>query len=432
MSAKRNRARMLAALGAPGLIILALAASAAGAGPLTPPAHRVFFGISDTGNSANFGEFSTAASKHPAVIESFRAWGSDFPRSIRRWQTARARPMLHITTADPRTGAEIITPRQIAEGQGDGYLVRLNKLFWAKRMPAYVRPLGEPNRCLNVYASYDCAGRPRGGDHTPRWYKLAFRRIYILLHGGGKRSTINARLAEAGLPPLQVNVGGLPAAPIAVIWSPLPAGSPTTPQNRPRHFYPGARYTDWAGTDFYSGYADWKSLTGLYRRFGGKPFVLTEWAVASRRRTRFRAPPLHLGRAPPALSDADLLPGLRLLEHLPDRELPGEPRCLAPAPSLPHLPRLRARPTASATTAPRWRRPRPAPLGAAPELGGRTPWPPSFGAARLPPSLRPQPASAARRSASVATPSSSCLTPSFSAAITRAPPSGTVGIRRTA
>jgi hypothetical protein len=270
--------KSIAALAAISLLALATA-GAASAGSLAPRGHKVFFGISDTGDSANFGEFSTATSKHPAVMESFRTWGSDFPESIRRWQTARARPMLHISTADPRTGGEIISPRGIAQGDGDEYLIRLNKLFWAKKMRAYVRPLGEPNRCLNVYAAYDCAGNPRGGDHTTRWYRLAFRRIYILLHGGGKASKINARLAEAGLPPLRSEVAGLPAAPVAVIWSPLPAGSPTTPANRPRHYYPGSRYTDWAGTDFYSGYADWKSLTGLYRRFKGKPFVVTEWAV---------------------------------------------------------------------------------------------------------------------------------------------------------
>ena len=52
-----------------------------------------------------------------------------------------------------------------------------------------------------------------------------------------------------------------------MIWSPLPAGSPTVPQNRPRHFYPGDGYVDWVGTDFYSDDQDWKALTGLYRRF---------------------------------------------------------------------------------------------------------------------------------------------------------------------
>jgi hypothetical protein len=268
------------ALAATATLAFAFAAQA-GAGLLEPRGKNVYFGVSDTGDPAQFGEFSKAVSKHPAVIESFRTWGSDFPDSIQRWQSARARPMIHITTADGGDGHEIITPRGIAQGEGDEYLVRLNRLFAEKDMRAYVRPLGEPNRCLNVYASYDCGGAPRDSDHTPRWYKLAFRRIYVIVHGGGKAAKINERLAEAKLPPLSVEVGGLPKAPIAIVWSPLPAGSPTTPQNRPRHFYPGSRWVDWVGTDFYASYADWKSLKGLYKRFAGKPFALTEWGVES-------------------------------------------------------------------------------------------------------------------------------------------------------
>jgi hypothetical protein len=260
--------------------ILATAAPA-GAGVLTPPGHKVYFGVSDTGDPADFGHFSEAVHKHPAVMESFRTWGSDFPDSIRRWQIARTRPMIHISTADNNDGHELITPAQIAAGQGDRYLVRLNKVFYEKEMPAYVRPLGEPNRCLNVWAAYDCSGASRGPEHSPIAYKRAFRRIYVIVHGGGKRARINRRLAEAGLPPLTVDVRALPKAPVAIVWSPLPSGSPVVPQNRPKHFYPGSRWVDWVGTDFYAAYPEWKSLTGLYRRFSGKPFAITEWGVES-------------------------------------------------------------------------------------------------------------------------------------------------------
>ena len=266
---------MLAAV----LACLAGAASAS-AGTLQPRGDRIFFGVSDTGDSADFGELSQVMRKHPAVIQSFRTWGSDFPESIERWQAARARPMLHITTADSGDGHELITPRAIAQGFGDEYLIRLNKLFWAKRMRAYIRPLGEPNRCLNVYAANDCAGEPRGGDHALRWYRRAFRRIYVIVHGGGKRGEIDARLAKAGVPPLRSDLGGLPKAPVALVWSTLPAGSPTVPRNRPRHFYPGDDYVDWVGTDLYSDNQDWRALTGLYRRFANKPFALPEWGVA--------------------------------------------------------------------------------------------------------------------------------------------------------
>jgi hypothetical protein len=264
-------------------VVAALCLLAAGpaVGSLVPRGKNVFFGTSDTGDSADFGQFSSSIDKHPALIESFRTWGSDFPESIERWQAARARPILHITTADNNDGYELISPRGIATGGGDEYLVRLNKLFWSKQMRAYLRPLGEPNRCLNAYAAYDCDGHLRDSAHSPLWYKRAFRRIYILVHGGGKRSEIDARLHTAGLPPLNSDVGGLPEAPVEVIWSPLPAGSPTVPQNRPRHFYPGSRWVDWAGTDFYSDNQDWKALTGLYRRFSGKPFAITEWGVST-------------------------------------------------------------------------------------------------------------------------------------------------------
>jgi len=275
-----NKVTLLGALCAVGALCLLFAAPA-GAGSLVPRGDKVFFGISDTGDSADFGQFSSALHKHPALIESFRTWGSDFPESIERWQAARARPVLHITTADNGDGHELISPRGIATGGGDAYLIRLNRLFWEKKMRAYIRPLGEPNRCLNVYAPYDCEGNRRDAAHTPLWYKRAFRRIYVIVHGGGKRGQIDARLHEAGLPPLQSDVGGLPQAPVEVVWSPLPAGSPTVRRNRPRHFYPGSRWVDWAGTDFYSDNQDWKSLDGLYKRFAGKPFAITEWSVST-------------------------------------------------------------------------------------------------------------------------------------------------------
>lgn len=278
-------ARKLVAAACAVAVLGALLAAPAAAGPpaaglLEPKGKKVWFGVSDTGDPADFGAFSTATDKHPALIQSFRTWGSDFPDSIRRWQTARARPVLHITTADNNDGHELISPRGIAKGEGDGYLIRLNRLFAAKQMKAYVRPLGEPNRCLNVYASYECDGSLRDAAHRPRWYKLAFRRIYVIVHGGGKAKAINKRLAEAGLPPLNATVGGLPAAPIAIVWSPLPAGSPTVPHNRPRHYWPGSKWVDWAGTDFYASYPEWGALTGLYNRYAKKkPFALTEWGV---------------------------------------------------------------------------------------------------------------------------------------------------------
>jgi len=269
-----------AAVLASALLCLAAAANA-DPGALAPRGEKIFFGVSDTGDPADFGHFSAALNKHPALIESFRSWGSDFPDSIERWQAARARPILHITTADTADGHELISPRSIAQGYGDDYLIRLNRLFWEKQMPAYIRPLGEPNRCINVYSSYDCGGALRDTAHRPRWYRQAMRRIYVIVHGGGKRRLIDARLGEIGMPPLRSEVNGLPRAPVAVLWSTLPAGSPTVPQNRPKHFYPGDEYVDWVGTDLYSDNQDWKALTGLYRRYSSKPFSIPEFGIST-------------------------------------------------------------------------------------------------------------------------------------------------------
>jgi hypothetical protein len=277
---RATRLRAGAAILASAVLCLTATASA-DPGVLAPRGKKIFFGVSDTGDSADFGHFSTALSKHPALIESFRSWGSDFPDSIERWQAARARPIMHITTADAGDGHELISPRSIAQGYGDEYLVRLNRLFWEKKMPAYIRPLGEPNRCINVYASYDCAGALRDAAHRPRWYRQAFRRIYLIVHGGGKRRLIDARLGEIGLPPLKSTANGLPKAPVAVLWSTLPAGSPTVPQNRPKYFYPGDEYVDWVGTDFYSDNQDWKALTGLYRRYSSTPFAIPEFGIST-------------------------------------------------------------------------------------------------------------------------------------------------------
>ena len=66
-----------------------------------------------------------------------------------------------------------------------------------------------------------------------------------------------------------------------MIWSTLPAGSPTVPQNRPSHFYPGNGYVDWVGTDFYSDNQDWKSLTGSTAASPSKPFAIPEFGVSS-------------------------------------------------------------------------------------------------------------------------------------------------------
>jgi hypothetical protein len=253
--------------------------------PYKPPGTKNFFGVTDTGKAAGFRSFADSVGKHPAVIETYHPWGNSLHEAIPRWQEVRARPLLHISTVEG-DGREVISPRGIAMGAGDEYLIRLNRSFARHGAPGYIRPLGEPNRCLNAYAGVSCSGAARGGRYAARWYRQAFRRMYVILHGGGKRREINGKLRKLGLPGLR-RAGGkeprkLPKAPIAVIWSPLPDGSPSTRAANPGNYYPGDRYVDWVGTDFYSRYPYWGDLKDFYRRFAKqrhKPFALTEWGL---------------------------------------------------------------------------------------------------------------------------------------------------------
>ena len=276
-----------------GLAVLAVAAAGsafgaatAGAVSLVPPKPDVFLGVSDRGTAREFDEFSALTGKHPALIQTFHPWGNSLNSAYERWRETETRPILAISAADDQTLKEIITPEQIAEGAGDDYLLQLNDFFAKRGLPAYIRPLGEPNRCLNVWTAVDCEGHQRGGEHTTGWYKQAFRRIATIVRGGQTLEGIDATLAGIGLPPLNRTKGpnppSLPAAPVSIVWSPLPGGSPRVKGNFPGNYWPGSRWVDWVGTDFYSQYPVWKDLNRFYagKQWKGKPLSITEWAVS--------------------------------------------------------------------------------------------------------------------------------------------------------
>lgn len=271
-------------------LLLALAALLAPAGAaavtLVPPKPSVFLGVSDRGTTTEFNEFAELTGKHPALLQTFHPWGNSLNEAYERWRETATRPVLAISTADDQTLAELITPEQIALGYGDDYLLQLNEFFASKGLPAYIRPLGEPNRCLNAWTAVDCEGNQRGGEHTTGWYKQAFRRISAIVRGGQSLEGVNATLAEIGLPPVSRTKGPppteLPAAPVSIVWSPLPGGSPRVKGNFPGNYWPGRRWVDWVGTDFYSQYPVWKDLNRFYagKQWRGMPVAMTEWAVS--------------------------------------------------------------------------------------------------------------------------------------------------------
>lgn len=288
------------AMGAKAILVTAIAtavlwATAAPASALTlvPPKPNVFFGVSDRGTTAEFNEFAELVGKHPALLQTFHPWGNSLNEAYERWRETGTRPILHISTIDDQTLAELITPQQIALGGGDNYLLQLNDFFAKHGLPAYIRPLGEPNRCLNAWSAVNCDGSQKSGEHTTGWYKQAFRRIVAIVRGGRTLEEINATLAEIGLPPVNRTKGpppvSLPAAPVSIVWAPLPAGSPRVKGNFPGNYWPGARWVDWTGTDFYSQYPYWRDLNRFYsaERWRRKPFSIAEWAVAGEDDPRF-------------------------------------------------------------------------------------------------------------------------------------------------
>src|ERR1700709_521609 len=278
------------ALGAIGAV---LGAGQASAVSLVPPKPSVFLGVSDRGTTAEFNEFAALTGKHPALLQTFHPWGNSLNSAYERWRETGTRPVLAIATTDDQTLAEIITPEQIALGAGDDYLLQLNDFFATHGLPAYIRPLGEPNRCLNLWSAVNCDGSQKGGEHSTGWDKQAFRRISAIVRGGQTLEGIDATLAEIGLPPLNRTKGpnpeSLPAAPVSIVWSPLPGGSPRVKGNFPGNYWPGSRWVDWVGTDFYSQYPVWEDLDRFYtgKQWKGKPVAINEWAVSAIDEPRF-------------------------------------------------------------------------------------------------------------------------------------------------
>jgi hypothetical protein len=216
--------------------------------------------------------------------------------------------MVHLSTNNGPGTRERITPRAIALGRGDRYLLALGRSFAAYRRPVYLRPFGEMNNAANPYSAYAHDGSARGSSHARAWFRQAWRRVALVVKGGGV-ATIDARLRALGLPPLRdrptltavlpgARVGSrmprvirvvqpvprLPRPRVALQWTPMTAGSPDIAENRPGGYWPGASYVDWVGTDFYSRFPNFRGLDRLYstRPYGGKPFVFGEWGMWGR------------------------------------------------------------------------------------------------------------------------------------------------------
>lgn len=205
------------------------------------------------------------------------SWGGDAKRLDHAFEKFGPVPMFYLRTLN-RFGNEVITPRQIARGKGDGYLIRLSRAAHRFGKLAYMRPMAEMNGHWSVYCAYNSNGTLRGRHYRQAQFRDAFRRIYVMLHGGSRRS-MNAKLARYKLPRIKTS---LPVnRNVRVIWNPQGFGSPNIPGNMPKAYWPGNDFVDMVGNDIYNiaGRAMWEAADKLYDTFRKKPYAFPEWGL---------------------------------------------------------------------------------------------------------------------------------------------------------
>jgi hypothetical protein len=230
------------------------------------------------GDAGRFQELTGQMSNVHHVIVGWgqgQTWGSTMPRLL---STLGPVPMIGFTTAVE--GREQITPRAIAEGAGDSYLISLNAAIAAHGRPLYVRPLPEMNGHWNVYCAYTAAGGSKGPSHSTGAFRNAFARIYVVLHGG-PAAVMDAKLRRLGLPPVGRDLPVNPVPNLKVVWNPQGYGSPDLAGNTAQAYYPGDAFVDVVGDDLYDiGHrAEWAAAEQLYRAHPRKPFAFPEWGL---------------------------------------------------------------------------------------------------------------------------------------------------------
>jgi hypothetical protein len=203
-------------------------------------------------------------------------WGSPFADLF---ATLKPVPMIHLGTDAGRARGEAITPGQIAAGRGDAYLIALNRAIAAYGGEMYVRVMAEMNNPKNLYAPTRPDGSSKGASHSPTAYKQAFRRIYLILHGG---AAVDVTLRRLGMPPVGRELGINATPVLTVIWNPI-AGLAARSKRPAQAFYPGDAYLDMVGNDMFAtrtGVASHDANEALYRAHPDKPYALPEWGTS--------------------------------------------------------------------------------------------------------------------------------------------------------
>ena len=274
------------------VLSLAVTGSAA-ARSFTPRHHKIFHGVSDTTNNKDFHLFGTRVGAHPAVLEDFYHWDTPLTSgALQRWHQTRTRGVLSLSTA-PGGQPELISPRQIAQGRDDHYLVRLNQTIAESKQVVYIRLFPEMNGHWNPYCAFNANGTKKGRSHSTNNFRRAWQRTVLIIRGG-KRSAINQELRRRHMPrilqassnhdPIYASENvqrHLDRPKVAFMWSPQTIGSPSVPGNQPGAYWPGKRFVDWVGADIYSAFASrgvWTAFKRFYRHWRHIPFVVGEYS----------------------------------------------------------------------------------------------------------------------------------------------------------
>jgi len=253
-------------------------------GVSSPAVSSLYLGV--TGDA---GRFQSQTGQKTVVRQAFISWdqGRTFGKKIPvLLASLRPIPMVHIGTGGPRGTSEAIKPLQIAQGQGDAFLIALNEGIAVHEGLVYLRLMAEMNHYRPFHAAFREDGSSKGPQYSPAAFRKAVARMSVILKGG-TRAAINAALRRLGLPPL---VGGdrdlaeNPSSKLRIIWNPLGGGRPVIPANAATKFYPGDRYVDVVGNDMYTSNGIFSAAKNeaLYKfaRAHGKTFALPEFGLA--------------------------------------------------------------------------------------------------------------------------------------------------------
>jgi hypothetical protein len=221
------------------------------------------------GTYGNLERFESVTGQHSQVGLVIVGWNQTTFDQI--WPTLGPVPMLGFDT-----GANTITPRAIARGMGDGFLLAMSASARALGRTVYIRPMAEMNGHWNAASAYNQDGSLRSTPHSTASFRQAFARIYLIMHGGRK---VNSTLKRLGLAPVAVSIP--PDPHVIVVWNPQGFGSPDVPGNSAQAYYPGNRFVDMVGDDLYDirGKAEWAAADALYKAHPTKPFAFPEWGL---------------------------------------------------------------------------------------------------------------------------------------------------------